>query len=409
MEAGSIKMQMEIVKNFLDKSEIEIKTGPFGTQLKAAEYQSSGTPVLNVKNLGFSTINTEKLDKVGDATVERLKAHLLKAGDIVFGRKGAVERHAFISVNEEGWMQGSDCIRLRVKTDKINPRFLSYYFLTKKHRAFMVSMCSHGTTMASLNQKILEQICFPMPKRNIQDKIVDILERIDRKIVLNNRINDNLEQQACSYFRELFVKNAASEWKIGTISNLGTVVGGSTPSKAKSEYYSESGIAWITPKDLSINKSKFISHGENDITELGLKNSSATIMPEGTVLFSSRAPIGYIAIATGEVTTNQGFKSVVPKPEIGTAFVYFFLKHNLPIIEGMASGSTFKEVSGTTMKNIPAVIPDTETLSKFNDFCIPIFAQQRVLEEQNQSLVALRDSLLPKLMSGEIDVSGIDL
>ena len=196
---------------------------------------------------------------------------------------------------------------------------------------------------------------------------------------------------------------------MGTISDLGTVVGGSTPSKSNPEYYTEDGIAWITPKDLSINKAKFISHGENDITELGLKNSSASIMPEGTVLFSSHAPIGYIAIASDEVTTNQGFKSVVPKPEIGTAYVYCFLKHNLPVIEGMASGSTFKEVSGSTMKNVPAVIPDTETLTCFNDFCAPIFAHQRILEEQNQSLVALRDSILPKLMSGEIDVSGIQL
>lgn len=160
---------------------------------------------------------------------------------------------------------------------------------------------------------------------------------------------------------------------------------------------------------MSINKSKFISYGENDITELGLKNSSATIMPEGTVLFSSRAPIGYIAVAVGEVTTNQGFKSVVPKPEIGTAYVYFFLKHNLQIIEGMASGSTFKEVSGSTMKNIPAVIPDDKTLIRFNDFCVPIFVQQRALEEQNQLLVILRDNLLPKLMSGELDVSDIQL
>lgn len=207
----------------------------------------------------------------------------------------------------------------------------------------------------------------------------------------------------------MFVDNADPEWTIGTISNLGTVVGGSTPSKAKPEYYAESGIAWITPKDLSINKSKFISHGENDITELGLKNSSATIMPKGTVLFSSRAPIGYIAVAAGEITTNQGFKSVIPKSEIGTAFVYFFLKYNLPIIEGMASGSTFKEVSGSTMKNIPAVIPDTETLARFNDFCAPIFAQQKSLEEQNQSLATLRDNLLLKLMSGEIDVSSIQL
>ena len=224
-----------------------------------------------------------------------------------------------------------------------------------------------------------------------------------------NQVNDNLEQQAQSYFQELFVDNADPEWTTGSISDLGVVVGGSTPSKAKPEYYTESGIAWITPKDLSINKSKFISHGENDITELGLKNSSATIMPEGTVLFSSRAPIGYIAIAAGEVTTNQGFKSVVPKPEIGTPFVYFFLKHNLPIIEGMASGSTFKEVSGSTMKNVPAVIPDADTLGRFNDFCAPIFAQQRILEEECQSLAALRDNLLPKLMSGEIDVSDIQL
>ena len=175
------------------------------------------------------------------------------------------------------------------------------------------------------------------------------------------------------------------------------------------EYYTETGIAWITPKDLSINKSKFILHGENDITELGLKNSSATIMPAGTVLFSSRAPVGYIAIAAGEVSTNQGFKSIIPKPEIGTAFVYYFLKHNLPIIEGMASGSTFKEVSGSIMKSVPAIIPDTDTIARFNDFCTPIFAQQRILEKQNQSLAALRDNLLPKFMSGELDISNIDL
>ena len=124
---------------------------------------------------------------------------------------------------------------------------------------------------------------------------------------------------------------------------------------------------------------------------------------------SSRAPIGYIAIATGEVTTNQGFKSVVPNPEIGTPYIYHFLKANLPIIEGMASGSTFKEVSGSTMKIVPACIPDKETLAKFNEICSPLFEQQRVLEEQDQALASMRDSLLPKLMSGEIDVSEIDL
>lgn len=226
---------------------------------------------------------------------------------------------------------------------------------------------------------------------------------------IKNLVNDNLEQQAATYFQELFINNANPVWQISTISDLGTVVGGSTPSKTKPEYYTNNGIAWITPKDLSINKSKFISHGENDITELGLKNSSATVMPKGTVLFSSRAPIGYIAIASNEVTTNQGFKSVIPYSEIGTAFVYFFLKHSLPVIESAASGSTFKEISGSAMKNIPAIIPDRNTLDQFNSFCAPIFAQQKILEEQNHSLAMLRDSLLPKLMSGAIDIASIQL
>ena len=292
---------------------------------------------------------------------------------------------------------------------KVTQKFLGYAL--KAHQWEVLQLDEGSTGQTELNRdRLLDEIMINYPVSfDEQNAIVGTLESIDRKLIVNKEINDNLEQQAQSYFQELFVDNADPEWAIGTISDLGTVVGGSTPSKAKPEYYTESGIAWITPKDLSINKSKFVSHGENDITELGLKNSSAATMPEGTVLFSSRAPIGYIAIAAGEVTTNQGFKSVVPKPEIGTPFVYFFLKNTLPVIEGMASGSTFKEVSGSTMKNVPAVIPDAETLAKFSDFCAPIFAQQRILEEQNQSLATLRDNLLPKLMSGEIDVSAVQL
>lgn len=222
-------------------------------------------------------------------------------------------------------------------------------------------------------------------------------------------VNNNLEQQAQALYRKMFIENANPEWSEGTISDLGIVVGGSTPSKAKPEYYTQHGIAWITPKDLSLNKSKFITRGENDISELGLRNSSATIMPKGTVLFSSRAPIGYIAIAVGDVTTNQGFKSIVPKSEIGTAFIYYFLKNALPTIERMASGSTFKEISGSTMKSVPAFIPNNEALAKFNEFCTPIFEQQQLLESQNQHLSQMRDTLLPKLISGELDVSDIEL
>ena len=318
---------------------------------------------------------------------------------------------AFVDIlgKDEVAFGSTEFIVMRAREGISDPQFIYYLATSPWFRNIAIKSMVGSSGRQRVQQSVLDDLVLNVPPLEEQKKISSFLCVLDQKIALNNEINDNLEQQVQAYFQELFVDNADPAWTLGTISNLGTVVGGSTPSKSKPEYYAEDGIAWITPKDLSINKAKFISHGENDITELGLKNSSASIMPEGTVLFSSRAPIGYIAIASGEVTTNQGFKSVVPKPEIGTAYVYCFLKHNLPVIEGMASGSTFKEVSGSTMKNVPAVIPDTETLTCFNDFCAPIFAHQRILGEQNQSLAALRDSLLPKLMSGEIDVSAIQL
>ena len=325
---------------------------------------------------------------------------MVKAPGVITGRYGTIGRVFW--ANEDFWPLNTT---LYVEDFHGNyPLFVYYFLKTLGWEKFTSASAVPGINRNTVHKEI---VC--LPDIASQRRIALLLKTVDDKIEVNEKINDNLEQQAQAYFQELFVDNFDPIWALGTVSDLGAVVGGSTPSKSKPEYYTEDGIAWITPKDLSLNKAKFISHGENDITELGLKNSSASIMPEGTVLFSSRAPIGYIAIASGEVTTNQGFKSVVPKPEMGTAYVYYFLKHNLPVIEGMASGSTFKEVSGSTMKNVPAVIPDTETLACFNNFCAPIFAQQRILEEQNQSLATLRDSLLPKLMSGEIDVSDIKL
>ena len=389
----------------------EIAMGPFGSNIKVSCFVDSGVPVLNGSNLeGFSLsektfryVTREKADSLNKANAHR--------GDIVITHRGTLGQIVFIPQDSkyDRYVISQSQFRVRCN-DKVLPEYLVYYFHTPIGQHKLLSNASQvGVPALARPSSTFQQIEVVLPELSIQKRVVEIISTIQKKIVNNQELNDNLEQQAHSYFQELFVDNASPEWTTGTISDLGTVVGGSTPSKAKPEYYTESGIAWITPKDLSINKSKFVSHGENDITELGLKNSSAAIMPEGTVLFSSRAPIGYIAIAAGEVTTNQGFKSVVPKPEIGTPFVYFFLKNTLPVIEGMASGSTFKEVSGSTMKNVPAVIPDAETLAKFSDFCAPIFAQQRILEEQNQSLATLRDNLLPKLMSGEIDVSTVQL
>ncbi len=368
-------------------------------------------PVLNGSNLeGFSLsekafryVTEEKADSLNKANAHR--------GDIVITHRGTLGQIVFIPQDSryDRYVISQSQFRVRCN-DKVLPEYLVYYFHTPIGQYKLLSNASQvGVPALARPSSTFQQIEVTLPELSIQKRVVEIITTIQRKIENNQELNDNLEQQAATYFQELFINNANPMWQISTISDLGTVVGGSTPSKTKPEYYTNNVIAWITPKDLSINKSKFISHGENDITELGLKNSSATVMPKGTVLFSSRAPIGYIAIASNEVTTNQGFKSVIPYSEIGTAFVYFFLKHSLPVIESAASGSTFKEISGSAMKNIPAIIPDRNTLDQFNSFCAPIFAQQKILEEQNHSLAMLRDSLLPKLMSGAIDIASIQL
>lgn len=387
----------ELLSFIVDNRGKTVPTAPSGHKLIATNCVTNNTlfPVYDkIRYLSEETYQTW------------FRAHPIP-GDILFVNKGTPGRVCLVP-DPVDFCIAQDMIALRADESKIYPKYL-FTVLRSREIQQQIYNTNVGDVIPHFKKQFLDQLLIPIPERSIQESIGDLYYVLSLKAERNKKINDDLEQQAQSYFQELFVDNASPEWTTGTISDLGTVVGGSTPSKAKPEYYTESGIAWITPKDLSINKSKFVSHGENDITELGLKNSSAVIMPEGTVLFSSRAPIGYIAIAAGEVTTNQGFKSVVPKPEIGTPFVYFFLKNTLPVIEGMASGSTFKEVSGSTMKNVPAVIPDAETLAKFSDFCAAIFAQQRTLEEQNQSLAKLRDSLLPKLMSGEIDVSAVHL
>lgn len=318
---------------------------------------------------------------------ENLKSQKQDVAQLVSG-KFWVNNHAHIATT-------TDICRLRYFYYLINNKDLSEYVT--------------GSAQPKLSQASMKKMSFVLPDINTQDKILEILGGIDNKIKENNEINKNLEAQAQAYFIDQFVVNADPTWPKGTLSDLGTVVGGGTPSKKHPEYYCEHGIPWITPKDLSVDKSKFISHGENDISDLGFSNSSATKMPEGTILFSSRAPIGYIAIASNTVTTNQGFKSVIPNTNVGTAFVYYFLKQALPTIEGMASGSTFKEISGSGMKCVPVVIPDNETLHKFSEFCKPLFKQQAVMEAENRRLSGIRDALLPKLMSGELDVSDIDL
>ena len=360
----------------------------------------------NVTTDGF------KFDNVVYITAEKdraLRNGKIQRGDIVITTRGTVGNVAYYNqqIPYDNIRINSGMLIVRCH-EQIKSEFL-YYVLRGVEFQRQIKQIQTGTAQPQLPKSHFIKMKIIVPTIDVQEKIAKILRTIDEKIESNKCINENLEQQAQAYFNELFVVNADPNWPECTLSDIGSVVAGGTPSKSKPEYYADQGIAWLTPKDLSVDKSKFISHGENDISELGFSKSSTKKMPAGTVLFSSRAPIGYIAIAQNELTTNQGFKSVIPNKNIGTSYVYFLLKNLLPAIEGMASGSTFKEISGAGMKSVPTVMPDVDTIQLFNNFCEPIFKEQEVLEAENRRLSALRDLLLPKLMSGEIDIPSLDI
>lgn len=403
---------MEYQRIELSEVILDIAAGPFGSNLKKECFQESGFPIVDGANLkGFKL--TDNLTKfVTEEKARSLYRSIAKRNDVVVTISGTLGQIAYIPEDSEyeEYLCSQRQFRVTFDTSKIYVPYLVFYFHTYEGQNKILCFANQtGVPALAQPLKNFRQIQVDIPSLEEQKKIAGIVETINNKIETNNKINRNLSEQAQAYFDELFVQNASTDWSQGTLSDVGTIVAGGTPSKAKEEYYTENGIAWITPKDLSVDKSIFISHGENDITELGLQKSSATMMPAGTVLFSSRAPIGYIAIAANEVSTNQGFKSVVPNSNVGTAYIYYLLKQLLPTIEGMASGSTFKEISGSAMKTVPTVIPDDATLKRFDDFCQPIMLQIQKNEMESKRLAELRDSLLPKLMSGELDVSDLEI
>jgi type I restriction enzyme S subunit len=315
------------------------------------------------------------------------------------------------------------------------PKFI-YYTLFRDDFFDHMMKGSKGTKMPRGDKKQILDFLIPDFEFEEQQKIAKVLSDLDAKIENNNRINAELEAMSKTLYDYWFVqfdfpdangkpyktsggkmvwnaelkRDIPEGWESGTLDSIGNIIGGSTPSKAIDENFcSGDGTPWITPKDLSNNKEKkYITRGEYDVTERGLKEASLKIMPEGTVLLSSRAPIGYLAIVRTEVTTNQGFKSFVPKNNFSTEYIYFTIKNCIPEIEANSSGSTFKEVSSSTLKTIKTILPKDEILLSFYKKIKPIFKKQDCIELENQELASLRDWLLPMLMNGQVSVGDVE-
>ena len=349
------------------------------------------------------------------------KSVMVEPGDLILSNSGTAGLPKFMSIQaciHDGW-------QVLRNFRNITPDFTYYELL---HIRSSLLHGAYDSSMKNLTLDMVRDYVIGLPSIEEQNSITNILSSLDDKIELNNNINKNLESIAQTLYKQWFVdfefpnvegvpyKSSGGEmiesklgfipkgWEVGNINDIGTVIGGGTPSRKREEFFCEEGIPWITPKDLSINTDIFVSKGQQDITDLGLSKSSAKLMPKGTILFSSRAPIGYLAIAQNDVCTNQGFKSVIPNVLYGTHFVYHLLKMLTPQIESVASGSTFKEISSGALKSISIVIPNPSIVSIYCDLVMNIYSKIESGENEVRVLRGIRNTLLPRLMSGEIRV-----
>ncbi|MGN8771444.1 restriction endonuclease subunit S [Paenibacillus barengoltzii] len=403
----------------------DVQTGPFGSQLHKDDYVPHGTPIITVEHLGENFIIHENTPKVSNDDALRLSKYSLCEGDIVFSRVGSVDRRAYVSKKEHGWLFSGRCLRVRVnKKDKIDPKYLSYYFGLESFREYVRSIAV-GATMPSLNTKIMSSLEIQAPELNVQVAISKLLSSLDNKIELNNAINKNLEEMAQALFKRWFVdfefpnengepyKSSGGEfeeselglipkgWKVKKISEVTNIVRGASPRPIQ-DYIDSKGMPWIKISDATEANSKFIVKTKEFIKKAGI-SKSRKINP-GTLILSNSATPGIPMFVLIEACVHDGWLIFKDFFGVSKEFLYYFLLREREGIVSLSNGSVFRNLKTDILKNYKIIIPKDSVLMQADVIFKSINESIASRIYQNEQLAELRDTLLPKLMSGEIRV-----
>lgn len=325
---------------------------------------------------------------------------------------------------------GYHCALITPNKDILDGRYLNALLHTDYAKKYFACNASGSGQRYALSVEALNSFPVPMiPLRN-QERIGEIFSALDKKIELNRRINQNLEamaKQLCDYWfvqfdfpdengrpykssggemvwNEKLKRKIPASWENKNIEDIADVYNGATPSTINEQNYGGD-IVWITPKDLSDQKQKFVYQGERNISQAGYNSCSTHLLPPNTILMSSRAPIGLLSIAKTELCTNQGFKSFVPKAENISTYLYYYLNIHIKQIEQLGTGTTFKEVSREDVLKFPILKPSDAILDLWEKQVSALNNKQFVIQKENEFLTKQRDELLPLLMNGQVSVN----
>ena len=386
---------------------VTVKIGSGSTPRGGAEaYKESGISLIRSQNIldlkfsedGLAFIDDRQAESLKNVTVEENDVLLNITGDSVARCCGAPKQFLPARVNQHVAI-------LRADKSKLNNDFLKYYLFDAKEQLLVFSEI--GGTRNALTKSMLENFPICLPPLPEQQAIASVLSALDDKIDLLQRQNQTLEQMAATLFRQWFIEEAKEDWEEVTIGDIFTLKGGSTPSTKESSFW-DGNISWTSPRDLSNSKSIFMFDTERKITEAGLAKISSGLLPKRTLLMSSRAPIGYLAITDIEVAINQGYIAIPEHQTYSTEFMYLWCQLNMDTIENAGNGSVFQEISKSSFKDLIFFVPDENTLAKFDAFVKPTFAKIKSNTQQIQTLKSQRDTLLPKLISGEVRLKGFE-
>ena len=390
------------------KTIADIQTGPFGSQLHKEDYVETGTPIVTVEHLGNRVFTEQNLPRVSDSDKARLIKYTLSTGDIVFSRVGSVDRCSYVDKSHDGWMFSGRCLRVR-PTELVDSLYLYYYFCLEETKQFVRNIAV-GATMPSINTKLLGEVEIALPDLNNQKRIAAVLSSLDDKIENNQKLNDNLQQQAAAIFRSWFVDCAPfggktpDEWENVTLEDITALVSrGITP-----KYADDTDQIVINQKcirnhmiDLSLAR----THTPKVINEKWLRFGDLLVNSTGDGTLGRAAQVWF---QPKNITVDSHVTIARPAKENLIFYIGLWGILHEKEIESLHIGSTGQtELPRDRVKAMELLLPDNDTLDRFNALITPMATAIVANQEENNRLAALRDAILPKLMSGKIDVSAI--
>jgi len=380
-----------------------VQTGPFGSQLHNKDYVLVGTPIVTVEHLGERKMTRKNLPHISEADKNRLSKYLLQYGDLLFSRVGSVDRCSWVSEDEDGWMFSGRCLRVRpINPEKIYHKYLYYFFNLESTKNFVRDIAV-GATMPSINTQLLSEIPISYPDIVEQRRIGDILSCLDDMIENNNAINHRLEEMAQAIFKSWFVDFEPwggvmpNHWRAGTLSEIAKITMGQSPD----------GVSYNEIGDGTVFYQGRAEFGLRFPTRRLFTTQPKRMAAKGDVLVSIRAPVGDLNVTFESCCLGRGLAGIQSNSDCQSFVLYtmFALKQQLEMFNG--EGTVFGSINKDDMANLPVLIPPDNMIHRFEELIRPIDATIEANYAESCYLQDTRDTLLPRLMSGELSVVDI--